>query len=463
MSRRLVAACSVLLLAGCTYFNGMYNARRLAGEATKADSKGRTFEANRLWGLAGIKAESVIVQHPKSKYVPEAMAIRATSFERANECNDAVPLAQHALTTTTDPKVLDRASLALGRCYDRMGDQGAATAAFDRLLTSTQATIRSEALYRHGRSLRSESRFDQAMAELSQSKDPRAMGERAAALLGVGRVDAGLVVVDSLLVRPDSTAPWSDILTLYAGADPGGATALVSRLADDKRFPVDSRVRWLIEDGQRLADYAPSQAEARFQQAITLGGTSAGARDARAASLRFQLSQLSTPAELPPVIEHLGDLGEGMTGGQAVARYLAAARLVAAAADSQLVSRPQGDMRLFVGAEVARDSLGAPRLAQWLLSDLVTHWPESPYAPKALLSLAMLSPDSADRYREELENRYSNSPYLAVTRGADPPAYQHLEDSLWTFSQTMRVNIPRTRPSRPGVKPTPRDAGDNDR
>lgn len=463
MSRRLIAACSLLLLAGCTYFNGMYNARRLAGDATKADAKGRTFEANRLWGLAGIKAESVIVQHPKSKYMPEAMAIRATAFERANDCTSAIPLAQHALTTATDPKTLDRASLALGRCYDKMGDQGAATAAFARLLTSTQATVRNEALYHHGRALRHESRFDEAMAELEQSRDPRAMGERAAALLGVGRIDAGLVVVDSLLVRPDSQAPWSDILTLYAGSDPGGASALASRLAEDKRFPVDSRVRWLIEDGQRLADYAPAQAEARFQEAIALGGTSAGARDARAASLRLQVSQLSTPAQLPPLIEHLGDIVEGMTGGPAVARYLAAARLVAGAADSQLASRPQGDMRLFVGAEVARDSLGATRLAEWLLSDMITHWPESPYTPKALLSLAMLSPDSADAYRDELESRYSNSPYLAVTRGADPPAYQHLEDSLWAFSRTMRVNTPRTRPGRPGVKPTPRDAGDNDR
>jgi len=463
MNRRGIAACGFLLLASCTYFNGMYNARRLAGDASKADANGRSFEANRLWGLAGIKAESVIVQHPKSKYIPEAMAIRATSFERANDCAAAVPLAQSALTTATDSKVLDRASLALGRCYDKMGDPGAASAAFARLLTSTQATLRSEAQYRHGRALRSESRFDEAMAELNQSKDPRAMGERAAALLGVGRIDAGLVVVDSLLVRPDSQAPWSDLLTLYAGADPGGASALVSRLVEDKRFPVDSRVHWLIEDGERLADYAPAQAEARFQEAITLGGTSAGAHDARAASLRLQLSQLSTPAELPPVIEQLGSLSEGKTGGPAVARFLAAARLVAAAADTLLVSRPQGDMRLFVGAEVARDSLGAPRLAEWLLSDLVTHWPESPYAPKALLSLAMLSPDSADTYREELERRYWDSPYLAVTRGADPPAYQQLEDSLWVFSRSMRVYTPRPRPGRPGVRATPLDAGDNDR
>jgi len=463
MSRRSLTACALLLLVGCTYYNGMYNARRLASDATKADQKGRTFEANRLWGLAGIKAESVIVQHPKSKYVPEALAIRATSFERANDCAAAVPLAQHALTITNDAKVLDRASLALGRCYDKLGDQGAATAAFARLLTSTQATLRSEALYRHGRALRNDSRFDEAMVELSQSKDPRAMGERAAALLGVGRIDQGLVVVDSLLVRPDSQAPWSDILALYAGADPGGASALVSRLADDKRFPIDNRVHWLLEDGQRLAVYAPGQAQERFNQAIALGGTSAGARDARAASVRLQVAQVGTPADLPPVIDHLAELGEGATASPAIARILTAARLVVAVADSQSVARPQGDMRLFVGAEVARDSLQAISLAGWLLTDLVTKWPASPYAPKALISLAMLSPDSAEAYRGELENQYADSPYLAVMRGADPPAYQHLEDSLWVFARSMRLTAPRPRPGRPGARPTTRDPGDNDR
>ena len=463
MSRRIVALCAILVLTGCTYFNSMYNARRLAGEATKADQKGRAFEANRLWGLAGIKAESVIVQHPKSKYMPEAMAIRATAFERAGDCASAIPLAQHALTTATDAKVLDRASLALGRCYDKLGDQGAATAAFARLLTSTQATLRSEALYRHGRALRSQSRFDEAMAELSESRDPRAMGERAAALLGLGRIEAGLVVVDSLLVRPDSLAPWSDILTLYAGADPGGASGLVSRLAQDTRFPVDSRVRWLVEDGQRLADYAPGQAQARFEEAMTLGGKSAGARDARAASVRLEVSRVASPTELAAVIAHLADLNEGATAGQVISRLLVAARLVAVAADSQTVSRPQGDLRLFVGAEVARDSLEAFQLAGWLLSDLVTLWPESPYAPKALISLAMLSPDSADIYRGELEDRYANSPYLAVTRGADPPAYQRLEDSLWVFAQSMRTGAPRNRQARPGARPTTRDPGDSDR
>jgi tetratricopeptide (TPR) repeat protein len=463
MNRRSTAACALLLLAGCTYFNSMYNARRLAGDATKADQKGRVFEANRLWGLAGVKAESVMVQHPKSKYIPEATAIRATSLERAGDCTAAIPLAQRSLTTTTDPKVADRALLALGRCYDKLGDQGSATAAFARLLTSTQSTLRNEALYRHGRALRSESRFDEAMADLAQSKDPRAMGERAAALLGVGRVDAGLQVVDSLLVRPDSQAPWSDILTLYAGADPGGASALVTRLAADKRFPTENRVRWLVEDGERLDDYAPAEAAVRYRQALTVGGNGIAAREARSALLQLAVSQLSSPAELPAAIDSLKDQAEGGLGGPAAARLLNSARLVAVYSDTLMTTRPQGDLRLFVAAEVARDSLQANRLAGWLLSDLVTAWPESPYAPKALLSLAGLSPDSAEFYGNELAPRYPDSPYLAVTRGADPPAYQLLEDSLMVFAQTMRVNQPRGRPARPGARPTTREPGGNDR
>ena len=52
------------LLSGCVYYNGMYNANRLARSARKAEREGRTFDANNLWGQVATKAESVVVRHP---------------------------------------------------------------------------------------------------------------------------------------------------------------------------------------------------------------------------------------------------------------------------------------------------------------------------------------------------------------------------------------------------------------
>ena len=47
---------------------------------------------------------------------------------------------------------------------------------------------------------------------------------------------------------------------------------------------------------------------------------------------------------------------------------------------------PQGDLRLFLGAEEAHEILHAPPLAANLFRQLATQWPDSPYAPKALLA-----------------------------------------------------------------------------
>ena len=56
---RCLAGLTLLLLGGCVYYNGMYNANRLARSARKAEREGRTFEANNLWGQVVTRAESV--------------------------------------------------------------------------------------------------------------------------------------------------------------------------------------------------------------------------------------------------------------------------------------------------------------------------------------------------------------------------------------------------------------------
>ena len=62
--RRMCLAVSLTVTAGCVYYNGMYNANRLANSARKAEHDGRTFEANNLWGQVATKAESVAGTSP---------------------------------------------------------------------------------------------------------------------------------------------------------------------------------------------------------------------------------------------------------------------------------------------------------------------------------------------------------------------------------------------------------------
>ena len=85
----LLVAC--LPLAGCVYFNGVYNARRLTRQAEQAEKDGRQFEAQSLYGQVAAKAESVLVRHPRSGYVDDMRYLRGNALARTRNCAGARP------------------------------------------------------------------------------------------------------------------------------------------------------------------------------------------------------------------------------------------------------------------------------------------------------------------------------------------------------------------------------------
>jgi hypothetical protein len=109
----------------------------------------------------------------------------------------------------------------------------------------------------------------------------------------------------------------------------------------------------------------------------------------------------------------------------------------------------RGDLRLFLAAEAARDALAAPRLAETLFRQILDRWPESPYAPKAILAAQSLNPGWADTAQALLFERYWDSPYLATIRGEASPEYRQLEDSLGAFAATLALTTPTAPQRRP--------------
>lgn len=464
MRQRLLLAALLAGLASCTYYNGMYNARRLAGEARRAERDGRAFEANRLWGLAATKAESVLSQHPRSKYVPEARLIQATALERSGDCESAAPLASRSLAASRETRVVEDAALLVGRCYERLDDPASALDAYDRLLNSSDPDRRMEASYRHGRALRELGRYDEALADLSGSQHPRARGERGAALMGAGRVTEGLAVVDSMLAAKDSLAPWGDLLELYGRQDPAAASTLTMRLARDPTFQQADRVDWVVADAERLAAVDAVGATALLAVAESLGGGRTPAtRRAELTLATAEMSRVRTLAELSPVMDRLSDIRErGGPSAPLAGRMMEAAQLVLNAADTTQRDKPQSDIRLFYAAEIARDSLRADPLALGLLRDLITDWPDSPYAPKAALAMELVGAPESDSLRDGVLAHNAASPYVLALRGDDAPGYRQLEDSLRIFMMQYRNATARPKslkPGRPGAgaKPTPRE------
>ena len=448
------------LLGGCVYYNGMYNANRLANSARKAERDGRTFEATNLWGQVATKAESVVVRHPRSKYAEEASILRGLALARLNQCEQALSPLSRISVARLNSDLREDAWLATGRCHVTLGNIPAADAAFAQVLESKNAARRREARFQRARTLRYSGRYEEAVQALTDLNDPRAARELLLSLAGAGRAADAMALADSLVALGDTTQPWDSVVAALGQQDAPSASSLVDRL---RRLPGrrgENQARWLLEDGMRLAATDTVRASARFREAVKIGGAGESAGRASLELARLSLRSIAEPRQLAASIRTFQELAAKH---QVVASELrllgATASGVVAASDSTQPGEPQGDLRLFLAAEAARDSLQAPRLAQGIFLRILDEWPESPYAPKAVLAAQQLDPSWSDSARALLEVRYLSSPYLAMIRGEEGSDYRQLEDSLGAFAAARAAAVRRDRPAtprRPGV-PLPED------
>jgi hypothetical protein len=140
--------------------------------------------------------------------------------------------------------------------------------------------------------------------------------------------------------------------------------------------------------------------------------------------------------DLGPVVAELTRIGGGGSGSADARTLLDLVTRVAATPET-----PGAGFRL---AELARDSLGAPRLAGQLFLDLATADTGSVFAPKALVAALPLLPDSHDSIIGVLDRVYPASPYTRALRGEASPAYAAAEDSL---ARELGVEVARVAPA----------------
>jgi hypothetical protein len=441
MMRKCLAGLALLLLCGCVYYNGMYNANRLARSARKAEREGRTFEAANLWGQVVTRAESVSVRHPDSKYADQAAVLRGVALARLGQCGPAVSPLGHAALLPAGTELAEEGALALGRCTLEAGDADAADLAFTRVIESRNLTRRREARLQHARVLRLAGRYQEAVTLLQDTVDPRAREDLFLALAGAGKTTEAFVLADTLIAHADSTRSWDTLVVTLGRQNPADASTLIDRLIALRSPAPEMRARWLLEDAERLAPTDSARATRRLQQSVQSGSGTMNGRRARLRLMRRSLAQVRSLEELGPVSDSLRALGEstGEANEEAIPLRTTLER-VRAVADSTDVAAPQGDLRLFLAAEIVRDSLGAPVLAAALFRRIVEGSPSSAYAPKALLAAQQLDSTGADTARALLSERYAASPYAALIRGEEAPGYQLLEDSLRIFAIAEATN-----------------------
>ncbi len=455
--RRAIAA--MLLLSACSMSNRMHYLNRYASEARRLEESNRRFEANDYWGRATVKADSVLAHRRSGPEAGTALAVQGEARAALGQCAEAVPSLQRALVQPLEVDDREYAQLALGRCQLQLGEYARAVTTTEPVLGSRDRRRQEQARFVMGSAERRQGRDSVAFELLAGIRGKPAMLERAAAAVGAGHVDAARALVDSVLALRDSSIAWDGLVQDIGQHHPVEASALLTGLLGRGAIPVGRVPEALLADATRLAAVDTVAAQARMEQLLQLApASSAGIRARREVALDAA-SRSTEVSDLVVVLDTLAELGTA-TPGTAADSVERAIRRITTWVDSAPPGAPQGDLRRFLAAELARDVVHAPELAVQLFQGIPEGWPDSPYAAKAWLAARQLTGDTA------WAPTYEGSPYLAVLRGGDASQYAALEDSLARFARAELVP-PRPRPgagtagarARPGAAPATQAPG----
>lgn len=451
------AVVAALLLSGCAYFNGLYNANRLAGDAQKAQRDGRTGEARSLWQQAAIKAESVVVRYPKSAHHDDALLLLGRALSEIGECERALRPLRTAVTASPDAELTTKARLLLGRCLLAARRPDSATQVLEPLTAGAGPTARDALLWR-GRAYLALGRHERAIADLSRADSTAAAFDLSLAHIALDSVDRAVAVLDQRVSAAYDESRWMQVLDSLGRRAPNAAARLADRLVARPDLTAGQRARLLVADARRLqARGLTDRATQRYDEARAAAPDSAVSRAARAEVALLDLRRTTDPARLDTLARAMEAATQaGVPLSWPAPRYAQLLRATVAALNGP--SQPYDDLRLFRLAELMRDSVGAAPLANVLFHEVYTRHADSPIAPKALLAQAQLNGTVGDTIRAWLIERYPDSPYALVLRGESGERFVALEDSLRTLlAQVSLLESETESPARGrGERPVPR-------
>jgi hypothetical protein len=429
------------LLIGCAYYNGLYNANRLAGEADRAEREGRVGEARSLWAQAAVKAESVATRYPDSRHRDDALLLWGRGLAHAGDCRRAVGPLGFAVDSSPDARLRREARLLLADCRLLLRQPSLAIIAVEPLLADRDSAIVQDALRLRGRAHLAAGDATKAVADLEQVP-PEAGGlELAQAYTAHGDLDRAVGTLQARASGAYRESEWRTALDDLGARSPDRAAAVVDRLVARTDLTPGQRARILIADAERRWERGYlTAAVQRYREVEAAASDSAEGAVARSYLAVAALRMLDDLQELPAVEAQLADASRG---GGSASRVVQPARDVAQAARMVLEdpTLPARDLKLFVVGEMLRDSLDAPTPATEFFLAMAAQHPDSRFAPKALLATAMLDPGRADSVRTVLQERYPYSPYTMVLHGEAGTQFAALEDSLRVLLQLERQRL----------------------
>lgn len=426
--RPLPFALGVVGSLSCGYYNGMWRADQFASQARHQEREGRREEARASWAAAAVKAESVVAHHPKGRWAGAALVLHGEGLAKSGACDRAAAPLARALASIEDAELRERAALASAECNLAARNASAAEAVLQPVRASPRHARASRAAYLSGCVAEQRGDMVGAASAYAQSSEVDAGPARARVLLAAGESAAAMALIDTLAREHRDEAVWGPLLNAVGeGVGATEASSALDRILTRGKVPTGARARLLLADGDRLfAVGALAAADGRYQQVAVMAPDSLEGQAARVRHLRVSAAQAGSLDELHAVQTQVDRLVEFGTTGTARAEAAALQRLI------QEIIAPDGAGQEvgFRSAELARDSLRAPQLAENLFRGFAGDHPASLFAPKALVAAAALSLERRDSLIAVLDATYGTSPYTLALRGEPSPGYAAAEDSL---------------------------------
>lgn len=413
----LMVLASAVLLGGCGYFNSLYNANRSFAAAERASRTGDRTTAEREYLDAIDRAAVSYRKYPDGRWADDALLLLGRARFALHEYDAAAGAMRSLLQQSSDPDKRALAHAYLGASLfvleEHAGaevhldsaaaalDEGTEDGAFVRLWLARTAfeTGRTDAGWtslagaashprsarpaaiegvRRGLQLRDSARVFEHMHNLAGTAHDGSVLEVDSILLAVGREWSPAIAFNSSAPLAGSAWPPEvrDAIALTRArlavdaGDPAAALELTMNVAEAVNRGIGSQAR-------RMA------AEIRLRHAVTIDELD----DVRALLL--------------PAYDDRGAL-------ELLRRVRGVQVLVEAGRD------PASSLSLFAAAEMLRDEVGAPLLAQRTFLDYAEAQSQSVWAGKAALAAHEIAQTAET---EALLERLAQNPYVRVARG----------------------------------------------
>ncbi len=413
----------MVLAAGCAYFNSLYNARRAFHEAEQARWRGQDATADARYREAIDKAAKSYRSDESGRWADDALYLIGRSHAHRGQWPEARAALERTLEVTDRSETAAGARLYLGVVAVATGDPSRGLALLDAALPDVKDGSvlglgylwRARASFRSGRPDQGWRSLDEARAgddrlrvgaELERLTWAVQLGDTAQARIGAGR-----------LVVERSAGVWGDSMGVLAARasrswGPGFAASLLAGV-EAARWTTGARDRLLLSRAQLLhaaGDTAAAGDDARNVAA----GVGLLADAARVLLARWRLAEVRAVDELDEVRSLLLP---AIGSSEAVDLLESIKRLgimVERAAD------PARALALFAAAEMARDVLGARRLARDLFLVYADRDRGAAWEAKALMAAADLEEDVAARSLIQARiDALGDNVYVQAARGTE--------------------------------------------